>query len=200
MAQDLGRWDPLDLAEAIELFEEANFRWWVTGGHALELHLGRSWRSHSDVDISFCRQSAGAVRDLLADWDIHVAAAGRLSPWSGEPLRTEANQNNLWCRRSRSEPWSLDLTVSSGDENSWIFRRDPSHRVPWERAVLRSPSGVPYLAPDLQLLFKSKDPRPKDELDLVEVVSVLDASRCAALAEWLADDHPWQARLDGFGD
>lgn len=54
-ASHLGRWEPLPLAVTIELFQEAPFRWWISGGYALELHLAASWREHEDVDLGIPR-------------------------------------------------------------------------------------------------------------------------------------------------
>ena len=70
-------------------------------------------------------------------------------------------------------------------------------RVPWADAVLRSTDGVPYLAPELQLLFKSREPRPKDDLDPREVLPELDRARCTWLASRLPPGHPWHALLAG---
>lgn len=195
MGNELGRWDPLDLSVVVGLFAPAEFRWWVTGGHALELHVDRRWRPHADIDISFCRQDSAGVRRLLSGWDIHVAAGGRLTPWDGGSLRQELHQNNLWCRRTPFGPWVLDLAVSDGDDTSWIFRRDSSLRLLWAQAVLYSASSVPYLAPELQLLFKSKNPRAKDDEDLLEVLPHLDANQVDLLAARLPRDHPWQPHI-----
>lgn len=195
MSNELGPWDPLDLSVAVGLFAPAEFRWWMTGGHALELHVNRTWRPHADIDISFCREDAVGVRRLLSGWDIHVAAAGRLTPWKGGPLSEELHQNNLWCRGTPFDAWALDLTVSDGDDTSWIFRRDPSLRLPWAQAVLHSAWNVPYLAPELQLLFKSKNPRPKDDRDLLEVLPDLDAEQVDLLAARLPRNHPWQPHI-----
>lgn len=195
MGSDLGPWDSLDLSVAVGLFAAAEFRWWVTGGHALELHVDRSWRPHADTDVSFCREDSALVHRLLDGWDIHVAAAGRLAPWDGGPVSEGLHQNNLWGRRAPSDSWVLDLTVSDGDDTHWVFRRDRSLRVPWEQAVLRSALGVPYLAPELQLLFKYKNPRAKDDQDLLEMLPDLDADRLSLLAARLPGHHPWQPHI-----
>ena len=185
----------MPLPDAVALFRPAGIRWWVSGGHALELHLGHSWRTHEDIDIGFMRQDAAAVRDLLAGWEIHLAAGGVLTPWNGEPLSAVSNHNNLWCRRSANSPWSLDLTISEGDESCWIYRRDPTMRVRWADAVLTDHRAIPYLAPELQLLFKAKKHRAKDDLDAATVVPLLDPRRTEFLSSTLPDDHPWHAFL-----
>ncbi len=192
---ELGTWEPLGLEAAIEIFSAAPFRWWISGGLALELHLGHSWRSHEDSDVGVLRRDLDSVHQLLSSWDLHVAAAGRLTPWRGEPLDSTRHQNNIWCRRARDGPWVLDVTVGEGSDDNWIYRRDPSVKIPWNLAVLHTADGIPYLAPELQLLFKSKKPRPKDDIDATTVIPELDARRRNELSRLLKPDHPWQHEL-----
>jgi hypothetical protein len=89
----------------------------------------------------------------------------------------------------------LDTAIGDGTAEEWVYRRDPSIRRPWAEAVLTTPHDVPYLAPELQLLFKSevRNLRPKDDLDAEEVVPRLSPARREALAGLLPADHPWQA-------
>ena len=194
-APELGPWEPLSLDAAVRTFASASFRWWISGGHALELHLKRSWRDHEDTDVGVVRRDLPALYELLSEWDIHVAAAGELTTWRGEPLDITRHQNNLWCRLTAGTPWVLDVTIGEGSKSDWIYRRDPTVQRPWDMAVMRSKGGIPYLAPELQLLFKSKDPRPKDDVDAGEVIPTLDASQRNFLEHHLQADHPWQRLL-----
>jgi hypothetical protein len=194
-ARGLGRWQPLELGEVVRLFEDFTAPWWICGGHALELALGRSWRAHDDIDVSVLREDASRLERAFEGWDVEIAADGVLSPWNGSVLRLDKNQNNLWCRRGTVQPWCLDITIADGNHESWIFRRDPTIRVGWEHAVLRSREGLPYLAPELQLLYKSKDVRPKDELDAKEVIPSLSPDQRERLRLLLEPDHPWRALL-----
>jgi hypothetical protein len=190
---ELGDWEPLRLEAVIELFSASHFRWWIGGGLALELYVGRSWRSHEDSDVGVLRRDLDSVHELLASWDLHVAAAGRLSPWRGEPLDSTDNQNNVWCRRAPDRPWALDVTIGEGSDDAWIYRRDRSVKVPWDLALLHTADGIPYLAPELQLLFKSKEPRPKDDVDATAVIPELDTRQ--RMSRLLKPDHPWQDQL-----
>lgn len=194
-AGEFGRWEPLSVAATIETFRAAPFRWWLSGGRALELHLGRSWRDHADTDVGVIRRDAARILPVLDGWDIHIAAAGRLAPWTGEGLEAALHQNNLWCRRHADGPWLVDVTIGEGDDEVWIYRRDPRHRFQWTDAVLQTADGVPYLAPDLQLLFKSKDPREKDDVDALEVIPELDPVRRDRLSRLLPAAHRWQRLL-----
>lgn len=195
MVDDLGGWRPLELDEVVRLFEACPARWWISGGVAFELHLGRSWRAHHDSDVSILRGDAAVLHEVLVGWDIEVAASGVLTPWDGSPLSVDADQNNLWCRETKDQPWCLDVTISDGDENWWIYRRDPSLRASWADAVMMTEDGIPYLAPELQLLFKSENHRTKDDRDAAEVIPALAAERQQRLRGLLRRDHPWQALI-----
>src|SRR5204863_7786177 len=128
---------------------------------------------------------------------ICLAADGQLSRWRGRPLQSGSHENNLWCRRSAAGPWELDVTVGEGDRNAWTYRRDPTVRLPWDQAILHTRDGLCYLAPELQLLFKSKDIRPKDDFDAREVIPSLELPRQHRLANLLPEPHPWRALLEG---
>ena len=190
-----GQWKPLDIEEVVALFGHASARWWISGGYALELHQGYSWRAHDDIDVGVLRRDAPELTALLDGWDIEIAASGVLSPWRGSVPLAGRNQNNLWCRKRSDQPWGLDVTIGDGDQESWIFRRDPVIRVRWEEAILRTQDEVPYLAPELQLLYKSTDLRPKDDVDAREVIPSLTPEQRERIQMFLRQDHPWQALL-----
>ena len=188
---EASRWAPLSVEDAASLLEDAPFRWWISGGHALGLYMGEHWRTHEDLDIGICRQDAREVHTWLKGWEGCVSALGELSIWDGRELEAGRNENNIWIRRPSEEMWALDLTINEGDDQEWIYRRDLSLRRDWDSAVCESPSGIPYLAPDLQLLFKSKDPREKDHLDAARVIPALEDHERVFLFDHLSVGHPW---------
>ncbi len=186
-------WDPLSLEEVWELFTAAPFDWWVSGAVALELYAGRSWRSHADADAGLRRDQMQQVAAHMEAWELAVAAGGRLAPWDGAGLQD--GQNNVWARRPGERVWRIDLTVGDGDDHRWIYRRDPRVTRPWAEAVLRTSDGIPFLAPDLQLLFKSKVTRPKDHQDAEEVIPLLNSESRGFLSTHLPTGHPWHHLL-----
>jgi hypothetical protein len=188
---DLGAWSPSTPAAVREVFRGAAFRWFIAGGHALEIALGTSWRKHDDLDVGVCREDLRAVFLHLSGWNLHVAAAGELAPWDGRSLSQRRHENNIWARRSAGGPWAFDITVGGGDAELWWSRRDPSIRLPWTDAIQHE-RGIPYLAPHVQLLMKSKSARPKDDLDAEVVIPALEQPQRDWLARHLPQDHPWQ--------
>lgn len=191
MGDEYGPWDPIDRGQLATLMDRLAVRWWFTGGHALELHLGRSWRAHDDIDVSMLRGDIGVLRTLEPEWEVHVAAAGVLRRWVGAPLSADAHENNVWLRPPGG-PWRVDLTVGDGDDDRWTFRRDPTFVLPWDRAVRRDGDGLAYLDPGIQLLFKSQQPRPKDDIDATVVIPELDDWSLAVLELRLPAAHPWR--------
>lgn len=115
---DLDRWASTSVEEAVRVFTDAPFRWWVGGGHALELHVGDHWRAHEDFDVGICRNQAPQAYRWLEDWEMYVTAAGRLSRWDGSPLRAARRENNVWVRHSSDSASAFDLTVGEGNEGN----------------------------------------------------------------------------------
>lgn len=191
MGDDYGPWRPATTAELVGLFSGAPLRWWISGGVALELHVGRSWRDHEDADVGICRTDAEAAHQWLAELCLYVAARGRLRPWDGRPLSAEDDENNVWAKEEPDGSWRFDITIGDGDADAWIYRRDPSIRRHWSDAILTTADGVPYLAPEIQLLFKSKDLREKDHADARQVIPLLEPPRRRWLNDHLPSRHPW---------
>lgn len=58
----------------------------------------------------------------------------------------------------------------------------------------RNTSGVPYLQPEIQLFYKAKSRRPRDDVDFAAILPRLDAKQRAWLRAVLTtthgDDHP----------
>jgi len=196
-ADELGEWRALTPEQVRDRFAAVTAPWWIGGGHAIDLFLGEATRAHADLDVGLFRDGQAEVFSALRGWEIHAAVDGRLRLLdSGETLH--GSEHGLWCRPGAALPWALELMVNERDGADWVYRRDPEVRRPLDQVVLRDGRGIPYLAPDVQLLFKSKGRRPRDEQDLDAVLPRLDAAR----REWLgaqlrrADPaHPWIARL-----
>ncbi|MEU7894202.1 amino acid transporter [Nonomuraea sp. NPDC049152] len=192
-----GVWEPAPLAEVVELFQRLDVPWWVSGGYAIELAVGRAYREHADVDISVLRRDQLAVRRLLAGWDVHVAdPPGSLRPWPvDEVLPVEAH--DIWVREDVERPWRFQLMLDEAETGEWIYRRDARIRRPIA-SVGVAHDGFVRLTPEVQLLFKAKGRRLKDEQDFTEVLPLLTEAQRVWLDEALEIEfgtHPWRDRL-----
>jgi len=96
----------MSVTEIGDLLRDAPFRWWMGGGRALQLHLGRTWRDHADTDIGILRPDVGALGLVLDEWDLHVAAAGRLTAWRGSrSTRRDTRRRRLLGQLPVDHPW-----------------------------------------------------------------------------------------------
>ena len=196
-----GVWDAFSPAEIVPIFEGLDVPWWIAGGYAIEAFGGRTFREHGDVDISVFREDQMTVRAHLQSWDVHAAdPPGTLRPWpTGEELPLSVH--DIWVREVEGGPWRFQLMINESlreaDQQIWISRRNPRIRRPLDETTWVA-SGIRYLAPEVQLHFKAKGARPKDELDFAAALPLLDAGQRSWLHETIAldqPDHPWLIRL-----
>ena len=69
------------------------------------------------------------------------------------------------------------------DGDTWICRREPAIRMPYERLIEWTDDGIPYGRPEVILLFKAKHAHlGKNERDFAATVPRLDAERRAGFA------------------
>lgn len=192
-----GPWDPMTPREVGRLLAGLDAPWWIAGGYAIEAFVARAFREHGDVDVGLLRRDQLPVQKRLDDWDLHAAdPPGTLRPWlRGESL--PLGVHDIWGRRGAGEPWRFQLMLNESDRGDWLYRRDPRIRRAVDALVWRR-DGIPYLAPEVQLLFKAKAPRPKDEADFEAALPLLDDAQRQWLREALTLTEPpseWTARL-----
>lgn len=195
-----GPWEPEPLSAVAGRFADAPAPWWIAGGYAIELAVGRTVRDHGDIDVLLLHRDQLVAQRVLAGWEWWAAdPPGTLRRWApGELL--PARVHDVWCRPGPTEPWRVQLMFDGAEGDTWVSRRDPRVRLPLDRIGRTTPGGVRYLSPEVQLYYKAADPRPKDEQDFAAVLPSLDRAR----RQWLARaiglsraDHPWRERLRG---
>jgi hypothetical protein len=187
-------WRPTSPAEVLEWLAPLSVPWWIAGGWALDLFLGQVTRPHVDIDVGIFRCDALSVCTMLSDWEIFEAQAGSLTRLE-LPTAPRKAVNSLWCRRRGECVWRFELMLDEGDGSAWTFRRDDNIGRPFKIAIHRSPESIPYLAPEIQLLYKSKEVRHNDQVDFERVVGRLDKDARAWLRKSIARMYPHHAWL-----
>lgn len=186
---DYSNWSPLSLSELSELLKGLNASWWLAGGYALELFVGYSYRAHEDIDILIKREQQLIVQEYLAHWELFKGTRPGLAPWEkGEYL--EVGTHDVWCRPNKNAPWKLQIMLFDTSEEEWIYRRDPRIKGKLTDFGKISSDGIAYLSPEIQLLYKAKNIRPKDQLDFEKVWPLLDEQAKNWLQAKLKDQYP----------
>ncbi len=191
-------WRDSNPVDASRLLERAGVPWWIAGGWALDLHCGHSTREHADLDVGCFRTDLPGLRAELGGWVCYAAYHGTLT-------RIEAGAappgevNSVWCRPETSKRWWLEVLLDERDGQDWVFRRSPKIRRLASDITLTSADGIPYLRPELQLLYKAKATRPRDEDDFRLILPMLDEASRHWLHESLGKcepEHDWLKRLE----
>ena len=156
-----GPWDPLHPTQVTSLFAGFTGPWWVAGGWAIDAFTQRP-REHEDIDISIFRRDLPALQEVLQDrFLLWSAGSGMLRPLNRWFPDTHPDSNQIWIRRDHTSPWVADIVLAGEDETHWICRRDPDSRWTLDEVTWTGHDGVRYLNPDMVLLFKCRDTRPR---------------------------------------
>ncbi len=92
----------------------------------------------------------------------------------------------------------VEALMNERRDGQYLFRRYPVLTRPEASIWLWSDAGAPFLAPEIQLLYKARHHREKDEQDFTSVIPHLSSSQLQWLRDGLALAHPtdpWLARL-----
>lgn len=175
--------------------------WFVAGGWAIDLYLGRVTRAHGDVDVAIYRQDQSAVHAFLTTdgWDVSRVVDGCLIPWMpNERLALPVHEVHATARDGDRR---LELLLNEGDGAMWRFRKAPAVVRARSVAERRTPDGLPYFAPELPLLYKALGAtrRATDDDDFAAVLPALSGEARTWLADslrGLAPQHSWLAALE----
>ena len=165
-------WSPRELADRLAGVAAS---WCVAGGWALDLWLGHATRDHEDLELAIPRAQFAAIRAAFAAFELFTAGDGELVhlPRDREP---PPHRHQTWVLDPIAREWRTDVFLKPGDATTWIYRRDESLTLPRDQAVAHTADGIPYLVPEVVLLFKAKAVRAKDELDFAAALPTLERS------------------------
>jgi len=190
------RWEPLANEEIQRLFADTGAPWWIAGGRGLDLFMRHETRSHADVDVAILRRDQRTFRERLGSWDVQIAHHGAFIPWKrGEEITTPAH-HEAWARETPDGPWRIELLLEESEGARWTYRRD--RRIGLNIADLgrTDERGIPFLRPEVTLLYKAKSPRPVDETDFLYLLPRLDVAQRSWLSAAIYTFEPTHRWLD----
>jgi hypothetical protein len=184
-----------------DLFRDYPRPYWVAGGWALDLFAQRTRRPHGDIDVLILARDLAFLAETFTSPRpvVQYAETGEQRPWVvGEQLEPGPHalvfpDDNRLC--------PIQILLAASDADQWVYHRGRGTiRRSLAEITLMSELGLPYLSPEIVLLFKSRSTRPKDNDDFADVESLLDGQH----RQWLVDriaprypDHPWLPVLRG---
>lgn len=188
-------WRPEQVAERLD---GVAVPWCVAAGWALDLFRGEQSRPHGDLEVTIPAAAFPQIRERFPELAFDVLGSGYLWEDSSDNPDLLAGGFQTWARDPETRQFRFDVMREPHDGDTWICRRDPRLRLPYDRITARTADGIPYLLPELALLFKAKAPRPKDEQDFTGTAPLLDTQQREFLRTWidlLYPGHAWSSRL-----
>jgi hypothetical protein len=156
------------VSAACALLSSLTVPYWFIGGWAIDLAVGRVTRGHADVDVMMLERDKHALWSDLTGVD--VESAGAMGPG-----RLVLHSDRL--------PLPTEVFLSRADGMSLVYRRGGYSITRAMADVTRYRDGIPYLAPEVVLLFKARSKAARDRHDVETALPLLDAGQRA----WLHD-------------
>lgn len=186
-------WSPGEVADRLAGISAP---WYVAAGWALDLYRGKQTRRHGDIEIAVPAARFSEVRARFPGYVFDAAGSGQI--WKNAPPEALASTHQTWLRDPATGCYLLDVFREPHDGDIWICRRDETIRLPYSQIIQHTEDGVPYLAPELVLLFKAKHLGPKDQADFDQTLPRMTSRQRDTLLGLLArvhPGHPWTAAL-----
>lgn len=156
----------------------AGLEWYVAGGHAIDLFVGTTTRKHKDLDVVlFWEQRSTVIEYMLANqWRVFEPDQGDL--YEVKSLNADRKVNdNIWCIDEGNPNYLLEslgnnrygvtdcsvhqdkldfieFLFNSKEQGKFIYKRNKMIQRPLQKALLCG-QGIPFLAPEVILLYKS---------------------------------------------
>ena len=167
------------ITEASNYLSNAQIRWAVCGGYALDLFLDRTIRIHSDIDVCVFENDRDTILQYMLqnDWRVYeFRGQGKVRPL--DSASTSDVGRSLMCLNGECDlvkfyPCEdagvlyhqflhigistfnyIEFLFSKNNKNNFVFDETKDICRDLSKAILYNGS-IPYLAPEIALLYKS---------------------------------------------
>jgi hypothetical protein len=170
------------ITEANHLLKKGLFDYSFCGGYAIELFLCKEIRRHGDIDISAYRSERDKIILFMQslNWNVHEMCGNGITHHITDINYQIKAKRNIFCFKDNCELISLtpldepdmfhldfdgrgqtklnfiEFLFNDKTEEDFIYARNKHITLPLDKAVLYN-DDIPYLAPELVLLYKSTD-------------------------------------------
>lgn len=168
--------------EANELLKNGGFRYAFCGGQALDLFLGYESRIHGDIDICAFWNERNSIIQFMQSmgYKVYEMLGGGRAHAITDGSDLVEKKKNIFCFREgcplvktyppdedgscwmeffhigQSKLDYIEFLFNDQSQDAFEYARNREITLKMEKAVL-SRDGIPYLAPELCLLYKSTD-------------------------------------------
>lgn len=176
-------------------------RWWIAGGLAIDAFLGVETRTHSDIDVAVLRKDQRDLHSYLGGWALekvvkgirHASDPWFVGEWLGPDIEKVVARKQMDAFGAHVDAFLLDHTGAD-----WVYSTEHSVHRSLADVSCRTADAVPFLCPEVILLYKAEHARESDEVDFRFVAGQLGAEPKAWLRgalQAVAPGHRWISAL-----
>ncbi len=181
-----------------DLMKDFDKEWFVCGGWAVDLFLGRETRMHNDIKIGIFRDQQLHIQKHFSEWEMKKVIPEdkhNVEEWkTGEKLELP-----IYKILSKKDNHNFEILLNERNETDWIYRLNPSITHPLSELIIRSTiDNIPILTPEVVLLHKAKNNNETDDIDFINIYSELGKER----TEWFKSsmeecypNHYWLSKI-----
>jgi len=158
-------------------------KWFICGGWAIDLFIGKETRKHNDIEIGILRKDQNKLWEYFGNYEIfYVNNMNNYEKilWDGEYKNLPIHEFN--CKIGEL---NLEILLNECDENNWIFRRDNNIKFNLNEIVKIYENNIPYLIPELVLLYKLSNLKEKDKMDFKNIIPYLSNEKINWLNQYI---------------
>jgi aminoglycoside-2''-adenylyltransferase len=196
---DFASWEAWTPEQVAALLDGVRVPWYVAAGWALDLFAGEQRRHHDDLELGVPNTRFDEVAEALGDFEIFLITAPEEATPLAEARGRFFDTHQTWVRDRAAGRWRFDFFREPSDGDTWICRREPAIRVPYEQLIEWTDDGIPYGRPEVVLLMKAKHSQlEKNKRDFATTVPLLDAERRRWLRDGVELMHPGHEWLEAL--
>jgi hypothetical protein len=169
------------LSELSTELSNLDIKWYICGGHAIDLYLGETTRQHKDLDITVRIEDLDGIVTYLQSrgWLVYApVGGGRFAEYSYAKSEKNLYFDNIWCFKEnpdfieevsveglfryfsfhRIEQSSLDfieILCSETSSDNLVYLKNRAIQLPLDKAFIAVDS-YRILAPEMILLYKMR--------------------------------------------
>ena len=166
------------------IMDKFGFPWFVAGGWAIDLFLNRETRVHEDIEIGIYRKNQMQLyRFFEKHKKYYIYNRSRVGKhekrgWNKEYLQLPIHQLYV-----EYESMEIEILLNERDDSGWVYRRDREVKREESKVIQFTDNRIPYLCPEIVLLYKTKEMRDKDMDDVSNAIVKMTESQ----KKWLID-------------
>ena len=173
-----------------ELMKDFPAPWGIAGGWAVDLFLENTTRDHGDVDIAIFRRDQHHLKTLFDTHYFNYVLGSRTIKWHGDKIELPIHELQVHSMDGTLPNMEVLLNETDPIGMRWMFRRNPFVTLKADKVFLTNENEIPFLAPEIVLLFKAKIHQDSNDHDLTVALPSLSMESRTWLLEALKNTHP----------